>query len=518
MGYSALQQHEPPSKGSTLQVKRTNSRPRLVVTDDGEGIANHVGSALLTELTDQLGLTAAAAAAAAMASTRTRRCAHDRGMVLRDLVVMLADGGDCVSDLAALRDQPDLFGEVASTSTAWRVVDAVGPKQLVALAEARRVARAQAWEAGAVPAEVVLDFDATLVTSHSEKERAAGNFKRGFGFHPLLCHLDASGEALAGVLRPGSAGSNTAADHVDVLKAAVYQLPAIAFDKEILARADSGGATHEFVDALRELDIRFSVGFDLTAAVREAVLNTPETAWRPALTQDGDERDGAGVSELVGSNLSGWPPGSRVICRRERPHPGAQLTFTDHNGYRFQCFLTDQQGDDLAVLEARHRAHARVEDRIRCAKQTGLENLPFHDFAANQVWLELVLAAQDLIAWFQGLAEFGDDRTRYANAKCRKNYAGTAPITKASGKQKVVLARFVRNRHLADATYLWAFCTLTQSPGARHYYDTRRANGANHHQALRALGNRLVGLLHGCLRYRQNYSEVIAWGESALAA
>jgi hypothetical protein len=183
-----------------------------------------------------------------------------------------------------------------------------------------------------------------LVTSHSEKERAAGNFKRGFGFHPLLCHLDASGEALAGVLRPGSAGSNTAADHVDVLKAAVYQLPAIAFDKEILARADSGGATHEFVDALRELDIRFSVGFDLTAAVREAVLNTPETAWRPALTQDGDERDGAGVSELVGSNLSGWPPGSRVICRRERPHPGAQLTFTDHNGYRFQCFLTDQQG------------------------------------------------------------------------------------------------------------------------------------------------------------------------------
>jgi transposase len=116
------------------------------------------------------------------------------------------------------------------------------------------------------------------------------------------------------------------------------------------------------------------------------------------------------------------------------------------------------------------------------------------------------------------LAEFGDDRARYANAKCRKNYAGTSPITKASGKQKVVLARFVRNRHLADATYLWAFCSLTNSPGARRYYDTRRANGANHHQALRALGNRLVGILHGCLRYQQGYSEVMAWGESALAA
>ena len=116
------------------------------------------------------------------------------------------------------------------------------------------------------------------------------------------------------------------------------------------------------------------------------------------------------------------------------------------------------------------------------------------------------------------LSEFGDDRNRYANAKCRKNYAGTSPVTRASGNQKVVLARFVRNRHLADATYLWAFCSLTHSAGARRYYDTRRAAGANHHQALRALGNRLVGLLHGCLRYGQTYSEVVAWGESALAA
>jgi len=116
------------------------------------------------------------------------------------------------------------------------------------------------------------------------------------------------------------------------------------------------------------------------------------------------------------------------------------------------------------------------------------------------------------------LSEFGDDRNRYANAKSRKNYAGTSPVTRASGTQKVVLARFVRNRHLADATYLWAFCSLTHPDGARRYYDTRRAAGANHHQALRALGNRLVGLLHGCLRYGQTYSEVVAWGESALAA
>ena len=213
------------------------------------------------------------------------------------------------------------------------------------------------------------------------------------------------------MLRPGNAGANTAADHMAVLVAALRQLPDGALDNEILARADSGGATHEFIDALTQRGIRFSVGFDLTAPVREAILNTKERAWVPAVTQAGEEREGAWVCELDSLDLSTWPPGSRAICRRERPHPGAQLTFTDHDGYRFQCFLTDQQGNDLAGLEALHRAHARIEDRIRCGKQTGLENLPFHDFATNQVWLELVLAAQDLIAWFQILCLTGDAAT-----------------------------------------------------------------------------------------------------------
>jgi len=435
MGYSFLRQSESASKESTLQVKRSNSRPRPVVTDDGEGIANHVGSAALAELADRLGLTRGLSAA--MATTRTRRSAHDPGAVLRDLAVMIADGGDCLSDISVLRDQPDLFGRVASTPTAWRVVDAVGEDPLAALAEARRGAREKAWKAGAAPDEIVLDFDATLVTAHSEKESAAGNFKHGFGFHPLLCHLDATKEALAGMLRPGNAGSNTAADHVDVLLAAVHQLPVSACDKEILARADSGGATHDFLDALRDLGIRFSVGFDLTATVREAVLNTTESAWRPAVTQAGEERKGASVCELVNLDLSTWPPGSRVICRRERPHPGAQLTFTDHDGYRFQCFLTDQQGDDLAALEARHRAHARVEDRIRCAKQTGLENLPFHDFAHNQVWLELVLMAQDLIAWFQALCLTGEAAT-WEPKQFRYRLLHTAARIARSGRRVIL--------------------------------------------------------------------------------
>ena len=387
---------------------RRNSQRRFKVTTDGEGIANHVGSAALRELTDVLGFTRELARG--MAITRQRRSAHDPGHVLRDLVVMLAAGGDCVSDLASLRDQPDLFGKVASTPTAWRVIDAMTEDDLEILEAARRQMRAQAWRRGARPEEIVLDFDATLVTSHSEKEEAAPTFKRGFGFHPLTCYLDESGEALAALLRPGNAGSNTVADHEQVLAAAFLQLPASAQGKEILARTDSSGASHGFIDALRELEIRFSVGFDLTSSVRGAVLAMPESAWTPAISQRGELREGAEVCELEGLDLSTWPTGTRAICRRERPHPGAQLTFTDFQGHRFQVFITDQAAADIALLEVRHRAHARVEDRIRCAKDTGLRNLPFHNFLANQVWLELVLAAQDLITFFQRLCLSGEAR------------------------------------------------------------------------------------------------------------
>lgn len=395
-----------PFQESTLQVKPTSSRrnsqqPHFLVTADGDGIANHVGSAAIRELADRLGLTRALSKA--LAGMRRRSSAHDPGHVLRDLVVMLVDGGDCVADVGALRDQPDLFGKVASTPTAWRVLDAMTEADLPRLRDARRQAREESWRRGGAPSEIVLDFDATLVTAHSEKENAAPTFKRGFGFHPLTCYLDESGEALAAKLRAGNAGSNTVIDHVEVLEMAMEQLPESAWEMDILARADSSGATHGFLDALRAYEIRFSVGLDLTEPVREAVLAMPESAWRPALSQAGEEREGAGVCELTGLDLSTWPRRTRAICRRERPHPGAQLTFTDHQGYRFQVFITDQSDADIVALEVRHRAHARVEDRIRCAKDTGLSNFPFHDFLPNQVWLELVLAAQDLIAFFQRL-------------------------------------------------------------------------------------------------------------------
>jgi hypothetical protein len=385
---------------------RSKRNPTLQVVADDTAVTSRAGTALLVALADRLGL--AAGLARAMATTRERRSAHDPGRVLRDLAVMLADGGDCLSDLGAIRDQADLFGRVASDATAWRVIDALDPERLEAVRAARRAARERAWAAGARPQAIVLDIDSTLVTAHSDKEGAAPTYKRGYGFHPLLCYL--GGEALAAILRPGNAGANTAADHIAVLCDALEQLPAGVHEDPqtpILIRADSAGCTHEFLAAVVEMELSFSVSMPIDEPVREAILALPESAWVAALRQDGAEREGAWVAELDALDLTGWPDGARAICRRERPHPGAQLSFTDHQGHRFQVLLTNQAGAPIDV-EARHRARARVEDAIRAAKDTGLRNLPFRDFAANAAWLELVLIAQDLTSWAQALLLDGD--------------------------------------------------------------------------------------------------------------
>jgi len=388
-----------------MQVKRAELVVSVQIVADADRLTSRAGTALLVGLADRVGLTGGLSEA--MGGLRRRRSRHDPGRTLRDLAVMVADGGDCLADLRALRDQPALFGEVASDATAWRALAALDGERVAAVRRARATARARVWELAGVPERVILDLDATLVTAHSDKEQAAGNYKHGFGFHPLLCYEAETEEALAAVLRPGNAGANTAADHITVLDAAVEQLPEHARGRGLLVRADSGGATHAFLDHVVSRGFRFSVGFDLTEPVREAVLAVPERAWRPALTQAGEKREGAAVAELD-LDLSRWPAGTRAICRRERPHPGAQLSFTDDNGYRFQVFITNQQGRRIERLEQLQRHHAVVEDRIRCGKDTGLANLPFRAFQANTAWLELVLIAQDLLVWTQRLLLSGE--------------------------------------------------------------------------------------------------------------
>jgi hypothetical protein len=397
-----------------LRVQATKPPARFEVTCDGDGIAGHAGAALLGELADRLGLTAALGWRAGR--TQTSRHRHGAGAVLRDLAVLLADGGDCLSDLAVLRGQPELFGPVASTPTAWRMIEQVAcdPDGLAGLRAGRAHARAAAWRAGAhADGLLVVDVDGTLVDAHSDKQGAAGTYKGGFGFYPLVAYLDrgdGSGEALAGILRPGNAGSNTAADHIELVDLALAQLPRAARTQPLLLRADTGGATHALVDHLRERGVWFSISLPADERVRAAALAVPANAWTPAVDADGQPRAGAEVAELCALDLSGWPAGTRAICRREDPHPGAQLSFTDADGHRFQVFITDQPDPDVAALELRHRRRARVEDRIRGAKATGLRNLPFDRWRRNAVWLELVLMACDLTCWAQTLLLSGELR------------------------------------------------------------------------------------------------------------
>lgn len=425
-----------------MQVKHHMPFGSFGVQADAGGLVSRSGTALAVELA--VGLGVGAGLSAALGHLYRRRPAHDPGRVLVDLAVMLIDGGECVSDLGALADQPALFGDVASHSTVSRVLHAIGPGERAAMRAARAAARERAWRLGGRPGQVVLDFDSHLVEVHSEKEGAAPNRKHGFGFHPLGCWLDGAGEALAMMLRPGNAGANTAADHVRVLHAALEQLPADVSDREreqpveILARADAAGATHAFAAALRAQRIAFSLGYNVTETVGQAALALPDAAWRPAVDADGQERDGAWVAELTGHvDLHTWPERTRLIVRKERPHPGAQLRFTDTGGHRYQAFLTDQTGDDLAALEVTHRLHARVEDRIAEARELGLARLPFHAFSDNETWIELILLAQDLLAWTRTLI-LDPDSARLAPKRLRHRLLHVAGRLTRSGRRRTL--------------------------------------------------------------------------------
>jgi hypothetical protein len=412
-------------------VQTIVSRPKLVVTADGRGVVGHAGARLLTDLAVATGLARGFGDALAVAGRRAG--GHDPGRVAVDMAVMIADGGKAIADLGVLRAQPELFGPVASDPTAWRALELVDPAALGRLRAARAAAREVAWAqlcetCGGLPASkaagrdvpgLVLDIDATIVIAHSEKEHATPTWKRTFGYHPLLCFLDNTREALAAILRPGRAGSNTATDHITVLDLALAQIPdEHRHGTDILVRTDAAGCTTGFLHHIRSLrehglSTFFSVGVPVTAPIRDAL--THATAWIDALDTDGDLRDGAQVVELThlvaAHVLAGYPQGTRLIARRERPHPGAQLDLFDTlEGWRHQVIATDTPvgGGSIQYLEVRHRGHARVEDRIRCGKTTGFGRFPSRVFAINAAWLELALTGQDLLTWTQHLLLDGE--------------------------------------------------------------------------------------------------------------
>jgi hypothetical protein len=411
------------------------------MTGGGTGVVNHAGARLLGDLADRLGLTAGLSAA--MAPTKQRRRGHDRGDVLVDLAVAIADGATTISDLAVLRNQPDLFGEVASHSTVWRTIDAINDDTLVRIRQARADARRRAWAAGADPGFYVIDIDGTLVGSHSDKESAAPNYKKRFGFYPITSFLDATGEALAGLLRPGNAGSNTAVDNIRVLDDSLAQLPVDPKHVEVIARTDAAGMTHKYLAACRDRHVRFISGHELSAEIANVLVSLPKRHWQPAISADGsDWRDYAQVTEVTDLvDLTGWPADTRMIARKEPCHPGAQLTFTDIDGHRYQVCITDLADADVAYLEALYRGRGRAERQIADLKDTGLTNLPSHSFAFNQAWIEMCLIAQDLFAWTRLLGlepqtEPANDLTRAEPKRLRYCLLHTAGTIATTGRRR----------------------------------------------------------------------------------
>jgi hypothetical protein len=434
---------------------------RLEVTGGGAGVVSHAGLALLRRLSDVTGLTGGLSQALAS----RRLLVHDRGRVMADLACAIADGAQVISDFRVMGDQRELFGPVASVPTLWRTLEEIaggGERTARRVARAVNLARRQAWaraeaRQGALPgvrvADKVLDkvacirLDATVVTAHSDnKEGAEPNFK-GFGHHPLLAYCDNTGEPLAGILREGSAGSNTASDHVAVLDQAVEALPP-KHRRRLMVTVDGAGASHDLVKHLDKLATRpgyqltWSVGWELGERERQAIAAVPGEAWQLAVGRRGEVRERrsdqacrdrecahrkcwieeAHVTELTTilrdgrrDMLAAWPKAMRVFARRERPHPGAQLTlFETEDGWRYSLWATNLPHKtsgwrgQVPYVDAAHRVHARVEDGVRTGKDCGYGKLPSQALAMNRAWFAAALIAAALIAWLKLIALDGD--------------------------------------------------------------------------------------------------------------
>lgn len=392
-----------------------NSTLRVKVEAGDRQVVAHVGLHALGAFADRLGFGEHLSGQIGWAGERAP--VHDRGTVLTQAMLMLAGGGESVADIEHLRTQDRLFGSVPSDTTLRRTILAIDPAILAGLVSAVAETRALVWaRSDATTGPVVLDIDASIVEIHSEhKEGTAPHFKGGFGFHPMFCFADATGEALAGLLRPGNANANTIADHLTVLDQAISQLPVgVAAGhrpgedpdlvvRPVMVRADSAGCTHGFINGCRTRNVGFAVVARKTAQIHGAIAKVlvDDSRWEPATTQAGEVRDDAHVAELTDLvTLIGWPEGTRLIVRREPRHPGAQQSLFPSDAFRYWGHYTDQAGTPIE-LDAHMRAHAHVEDHIRRLKTSGLERFPFTDLNANRAWLALVCMAADLVRWFQ---------------------------------------------------------------------------------------------------------------------
>ena len=428
---------------------------KLAVEVGGAGTVAHAGAVLPRLLADQLGLTADLAGVVARAGFTPRR---HRGRLLVDAACALAAGATGLSDIEALTRQEELFGPGggASDTTVLRgldeLADRLGSSGLPGrrLARAMALARAKAWTAiidrhGGLPAVpvattdlrrpgqdsrpgravVVIRLDATVIQAASNKDGAEANYK-GYGFHPLTAWCSNVGDALAVMLRPGSAGSFTASDHIAVTDAAIAQLPA-AYRGDLLVTVDGAGASHDLVDHLTVLNtarkhgrrgrrLEYSIGWPVDARTKTAIEKLTEADWTAALTTDGNADDKAQVVELTGllrhstggDQLTTWPTDLRVIARRTPREPGEQAELGEDARWRYGAFATNTTTGQVQFLDARHRTQAHVEDKIKESKACGAERLPSTDYHRNSAWLQLVALAVSLLAWLRLIGLDGD--------------------------------------------------------------------------------------------------------------
>jgi hypothetical protein len=399
--------------------------PSVPVAFTGQSLVAHAGLRVLTGFMDAVGF-------GALCEDRLGRfvpagAMHRPGRLLGSLAAMLAAGGEHVSDLDILRASPGVFGQVPSNATISRFFErtVVNPELFsYGIETLTRELRSKAWNAAgsrnpalsATAADpLIIDLDATLVTSHSDEENVAGTYKGGYGFAPFIASCDygtgnGTGEILAVALRPGNAGANSADDHIRVFHTAVAQLPDGFYDEtgtlsgeKVLVRTDSAGASRKFLWHLHSLGVQFSTSYTLPLGKAHMIewIND-KTNWQPALGQNGTERTDAWVinaTEVIG--LQDYPPGTQLFLRAEPLHAGAQPTLLDMDGHRVTAFLTNSPRWHGPFLDARHRARGRCENRIKTLKNTGLGKLPFFDFATNQAWADIAALASNLVSWLQ---------------------------------------------------------------------------------------------------------------------
>jgi hypothetical protein len=462
-------------------IERTGWDRRLAVRADGKGLIGHAGAVLLRVCADRTGLTGALAKVLPGGAGSGWR---DRAQLVVQLAVAIALGATNLLEAEQLQlHHRPLFGTAASDSTVRRALAALDQAALGRIAKARRQVRRQVWSLlhlrpGGFPwlvvagkrltGWIVIDIDATVITSASKKAGAAVTFKKTFGFHPLAAWCANTTESLAMQLRPGNAGANTVSDHIAVLTDALTQIPGSSAAK-ILVRVDGAGATHGLLEHLEALNtarrtVRYTVGWKITDEDERAIARLPKAAWEVSLHQDGSLQEGYSVAELTGLNTrEGWPQGMRLIVRRVRPtrrHLKKLTAFEKRTGWRYCVTATNIRhmwgiagSGHSQFLDVLHRSHAGVEDRVRTNKAMGLGNLPSASWEVNRGWMLAANLAADLDAWVRLLALHDVDGLADAEPDTMRFRLYHLPSR---------LADHARRRWLRiDATWPWATAFTT---------------------------------------------------------